>query len=166
MKMTSTNIKNNIKKLDEDINRNWNIIYKENVAPKGYKRKYDLKKVYNLIIELGLKRAQAKLDLLAVNLGFKSRKEFPVNSIYHTIYFLSEKNELFNRLTHVETIDIKLKRKKSKKGLLQTEELSGQYIKQLKKNLELEIVGYQKELSEFNENSEFDTDGAYLSIAA
>lgn len=166
MKIKSTIINDNRKKLDKEINKWWSIINNENVIDKGVSRNYDLKALLKTIENLAIERIQTKLDSITINLGFKSRNEFPKESIYPTIYELSEKNEMFTRLGCIKTIDTKLKAKLGKKKLNKTEELTADYINKLRNNLQIEINALRKKLDEFNESHELDISTAYMSLAA
>lgn len=92
-KIKSTEIIENRKKYDKEIKKMWNIIRTENLIDKNATRNYDMKALLDTITEMSNNRIQTKLDSIAINLGFKSRKDFPKESIYPIIYTLSEKNE-------------------------------------------------------------------------
>lgn len=166
MTKKSTIINDTRKSLDKEINKYWSIIINENIVEKGKTRNYDLKEVLKTIEKLADERIQNKLDSITINLGFTSRDQFPKESIYPTIYTLSEKNEMFTRLGCIKTIDTKLKTKLGKKKLYFTEELTSDYITKLKNNLQLEINALRKKLDEFNATHELDVSSAYMMLAA
>lgn len=56
--------------------------------------------------------------------------------------------------------------KKGKKNLKQNEELTRDYLNELRNNLQLEINGLKKKLADFNDAAELDTSGAYMYLAA
>lgn len=165
-KMKSTDIINNREKFDKEIKRLWGIIRTENLIDKGAKRNYDMKAILHLIEDYANKRIQAKLDSMAINLGFTKRSDFPKDSIYPTIYTLSEKNEIFVQLGLIPTINPSLKAKIGKKKLYKEEELTADYINKLKNNLQLEINALRKKLEDFNSKAELDISSAYLYLAA
>ena len=164
--MKSTEIIAKRDKLSKDITRNWNIIMSENKVEKGYKRNYEMKELLSKIIDLGNERINVKLDSLCINLGFKNRSMLPKESIYPIIYKLSEKTELYTKLGMVDTINPDLKRKKGKDKLKYTEELTFDYIQNLRNKLQLEINELRKNLEDFNENFDFNTESAYMFLAA
>lgn len=166
MKMKSTDINNNRAKLDKDIARSWSIIRIENLIDKNETRNYDMKALLSEIENMANARIQAKLDSLAVNLGFSKRSDFPKESIYPTIYTLSEKNEMFVQLGKIKTINPGLKAKLGKKKLFKTEELTADYINKLKNSLQLEINALKKKLEDFNSKAELDISSAYMYLAA
>lgn len=169
MNMKSTDIILNRKKLDNDIKRMWNIIRTENLISKDQKRNYDMKALLASIGMSAEQRIQTKLDSIAINMGYKSRADFPKESIYPTIYKLSEKNEYYVQLEIIlktATINSTLKAKLGKKKLSKTEELTADYIKKLMNSTQLEINGLKKELEDFNSKAELDISKAYMYLAA
>lgn len=169
MKIKSTDIKAKLEKLNKDITHNWIILRTENLVDNGFKRHYDMKGLLDEINKKAIDRIQTKLDQLCINLGIKSRKDFPKESIYPIIFELSEKNEQFVQLGILidkSTINPILKMKKGKKNLKKNEELTHDYLTKLKNNLQLEINGLKKKLTDYNENAELDTSSAYMHLAA
>ena len=164
MKIKSTEIKAKLEKLNKDITNNWMIIRTENLVENGFKRHYDMKALLDAI-----DRIQTKLDQFCINIGFKSRSDFPKDSIYPIIFELSEKNEQFVQLGIIiekSTINPTLKMKKGKKNLKQNEELTRDFLNKLRNNLQLEINGLKKKLADFNDAAELDTTSAYMYLAA
>lgn len=166
MKIKSTDIIANREKLDKEIKRMWGIIRTENLIEKGAIRNYDMKGMLSSITDSSNKRIQAKLDSMAINLGFKSRSDFPKDSIYPIVYTLSEKNEYLVQLGMIPTINPGLKAKLGKKKLYKTEELTADYINKLKNTLQLEINSLKKKLEDFNSNAELDISSTYMYLAA
>ena len=169
MKIKSTDIKAKLEKLNKDITNNWIIIRTENLVENGFKRHYDMKALLDDINKKAIDRIQTKLDQFCINIGFKSRSDFPKDSIYPIIFELSEKNEQFVQLGIIiekSTINPTLKMKKGKKNLKQNEELTRDYLNKLRNNLQLEINGLKKKLADFNDAAELDTSGAYMYLAA
>lgn len=169
MKMKSTDIKAKLEKLHKDITWQWYIIRSENKVEKGYKRRYDMKSLLEDIFSKAEERIQYKLDQLCINLGFKNRADLPKESIYPTIFKLSEINEQFVQigiLIDKSTIDPSYKMKKGKKNLKEDEELTRDYLNKIKNNLQLQIIDLKKKLDDFNEAAELDLDKAYMYLAA
>lgn len=164
MTITSTEIKNNLEKLHKDIAWEWNIIRTENKIQKGFVRHYDMKAVLQDIETKANLRIMNKLDQLCVNLGLKSREDMPKNSIYPTIFKLSEINEQFVQLGIIMekcTINPAIKIKKGKKALKEEEALTRDFLTKKRNNLQLQIVDLKKKLTEFNEATSFDISKPY-----
>lgn len=159
--MKSTDIKAKLDKINKETTNFWHIIRTENVVENNFKRHYDLKALISLIKNNGNARIRLKLDQMCINLGIKTRAEFPSNSIYPIIFELSEKNEQFVQLGLIKTIDPTFKMKKGKKRINVNEEITRDYIEKLKNELALEINGLRKKLSDFNENAELDLSTEY-----
>lgn len=169
MKIKSTEIKAKLEKLHKDITWQWNIIRTENKVEKGYTRRYNMKALLDDIQSKANDRIQYKLDQLCINLGFKSRADLPKESIYPTIFKLSEINEQFVQigiLIEKATIDPSYKMKKGKKNLKIEEELTRDYLTKIKNGLQLEIIDLKKKLADFNEAAELDLEKAYMFLAA
>ena len=168
-KIKSTEIIENRKKYDKEIKKMWNIVsvqFYMFIYFKNATRNYDMKALLDTITEMSNNRIQTKLDSIAINLGFKNRKDFPKESIYPIIYTLSEKNEYLVQLGSIPTINPGLKAKLGKKKLFKTEEITADYITKLKNKLQLEINALKKKLEDFNSNAEIDISTAYMYLAA
>lgn len=161
MTRTSKEILSSRDKLSKDITRQWAIIRSENLIEKNGKRNYDMKELLNSIDAFGKKRIIDKLDSLAINLGIKDRKDFPKDNIYTIIYTLSEKNEMFVQLGLIPTLNPILKLKKGKKKLDKTEELTSDFISNLRNKLQLEINALKKKLEDYNNSATLITDKEY-----
>ena len=136
--ITSKYAKTRRDELSKEITKYWNIIKNENVISKEATRNFDLKVLLTKIEEMAEERILMKLYLQCINMGYKKFSELPTSNNYFTIFSLSEKSEQLFHLTKVRTIDPKIKRAKSKKGLNITEELTSAYITNLKNKLQLE----------------------------
>ena len=99
-------------------------------------------------------------------MGYKKFSELPTTNNYLAIFTLSEKQEQLFHLSKIKTLYPKLKRSKGKKNLNTTEELTSDYINNLKNKLQLEINKLNKEIEEFNNKAELSLEEAPLSIAA
>lgn len=143
-------------KLSLDITKYWNILKIENVVNKNYKRNYDLKAIYSLILDLTKQRAETKLKALCLNIGIKNFKDLPTDNIQRDIFYLSELNEIKVRLGQIKTINPKLKISKGKKNLNKTEVLTANWIKARKEEIDLQILDLKKRISEFNETHELE----------
>ena len=161
MTRTSKEILSSRDKLSKDITRQWAIIRSENLIEKNGKRNYDMKELLNSIDTLSKKRIIDKLDSLAINLGIKDRKDFPKDNIYTIIYTLSEKNEMFVQLGLIPTLNPIIKLKKGKKKLDKTEELTSDFIGNLRNKLQLEINALKKKLEDYNNSATLITDKEY-----
>lgn len=161
MKRTSTEILESRDKLSKQITNTWGIIKSENVIDKGYTRNYDMKGLLKDIENSANLRIIDKLDSLCINLGITNRKDFPNKSIYHIIYTLSEKNEMYVQLGLIKTINPKLKLKVGKNKLTKTEELTADYIAKLRDKLQIEINALKKKLKDYNATAQLITDSNY-----
>ena len=137
--ITSKYAKTRRDELSKEITKYWNIIKNENVISKEATRNFDLKVLLTKIEEMAEERILMKLYLQCINMGYKKFSELPASNNYFTIFSLSEKSEQLFHLTKVRTIDPKIKRAKSKKGLNITEELTSAYITNLKNKLQWKI---------------------------
>lgn len=161
MKRTSTEILESRDKLSKQITNTWGIIKSENVIDKSYTRNYDMKGLLKDIENFANLRIIDKLDSLCINLGITNRKDFPNKSIYHIIYTLSEKNEMYVQLGLIKTINPKLKLKVGKNKLTKTEELTADYIAKLRDKLQIEINALKKKLKDYNDTAQLITDSNY-----
>lgn len=161
MKRTSTEILASRDKLSKDITHTWGIIKSENVIDKGYTRNYNMKALLNDIEKYANLRIIDKLDSLCINLGITDRKNFPDKSIYHIIYTLSEKNEMYVQLGLIKTINPKLKLKVGKKKLDKSEELTADFISNLRNKLQIEINALKKKLKDYNDSAALIADSEY-----
>lgn len=143
-------------KLSTDITKYWNIINVENVVNKNYKRHYELKELYNSIVEMCKERAMTKLKALCINMGIRNFKDLPADNIQKDIFMLSELNEIKVRLSKVRTINPKLKISKGKKNLNKTEVLTSNWIKARIDELNLQIIEIKDKLNKFNESAELE----------
>jgi hypothetical protein len=132
----------------------------ENVVNKNYKRNYDLKAIYEQIKGLCNQRAAVKLNLLAINLGFKSMKDLPKDCNQATVFKLCELKEIKTQLGTIKTLNPMLKIKKGKQNLNRTEALTSNWIKARIKELDLEIIELTDKIAKFNEDTEFDDSAA------
>lgn len=164
--ITSKYIITRRKELSNEITKYWNIIKNENIIPKGATRNFDLKQLLNEIQAKADERILLKLYLQCINMDYKKFSELPTTNNYLAIFTLSEKQEQLFHLSKIKTLDPKLKRSKGKKNLNTTEELTSDYINNLKNKLQLEINKLNKEIEEFNNKAELSLEEAPLSIAA
>ena len=152
-------------KLSNEISKYWNIISTQNLIPKVLKRTHDLKMLYTEIMNLADRRALVKWKLIAINMGYKSFKDVPTDH-QHTIFKLSELNEIKVKLERIPTLNPILKAKKGKKALNKTEELTSNWIKARIQEIDLKIIQLQEKLTKFNEETEFDDSEAPMFLAA
>lgn len=161
MKSKAKNLIQKRDSLSSNITKYWNIIYVENVVNRNYTRNYDLKQLYSEILEMGQKRAMAKLKTLCINMGIKNLKDLSKDNIQYDIFYLSELKEVkvkLMKLRKEHTINPKLKASKGKKNLSKTEVLTFNWVSARIKDMDLEITELNRKLEEFNENAEFEDD--------
>lgn len=159
MKSNKTDLKPNklIQKrveLENQINRYWNIIEKENVIPKFKVRNYDLKAIIGEFKGLYDKLVDIKLRIQCANLGIKY-KDLPQNANIINVYRYSALSDYKKRLTMImnkHTIPTKTKIKYGKNKLKVTEELTADYLKKLIDECTLPLNKFQKDITDFNDN--------------
>lgn len=166
MKSTAKNILSKRDNFSNTIAKYWNIIMIENVVLRNYKRNYDLKALFNEIIELSQKRSTAKFKALCINMGFTKMTDVPKDNIQLDIFNLAELKEIKVKLGKIRTINPKLKAAKGKKALNKTEMLTSNWIKERIKEIDLKITEIEKKISEFNESHELDETEPVLQLAA
>lgn len=164
--ITSKYAKNRRDILSKEITKYWTIIKNENIISKETCRNYDLKVLLTKIQEMAEERLLMKLYLQCINMGYKKFSDMNADNNYYTIFSLSEKQEQLFHLGKIKTIDPKIKRAKGKKALKITEELTSAYITSLKNKLQLEINKLNKDLEDFNDNTELDIESAPLQLVA
>lgn len=161
MKSKAKNLIQKRDSLSSNITKYWNIIYVENVVNRNYTRNYDLKQLYSEILEMGQKRAMAKLKTLCINMGIKNLKDLSEDNIQYDIFYLSELKEVkvkLMKLRKEHTINPKLKANKGKKNLSKTEVLTFNWVSARINDMDLKITELNRKLEEFNENAEFEDD--------
>lgn len=166
MKSTAKNILSKRDNFSNTIAKYWNIIMIENVVLRNYKRNYDLKELFNEIIELSQKRSMAKFKALCINMGFVKMTDVPKDNIQLDIFNLAELKEIKVKLGKIRTINPKLKASKGEKALNKTEILTSNWIKERIKEIDLKITEIEKKISEFNESHELDETESTLELAA
>jgi len=152
--------------LSNTISQYWYFITKENLVPRSYKREHDLKVLFEEIKNIAEQRVITKMKLIAINMGFKSFKDLPVDCNQWDVFRLCELNELKVRLGKVPTLNPTLKAKKGKKALSKTEVLTSAWIKERIKELDLQILKLQTKLTKFNDETEFDDTAAPMKLVA
>lgn len=152
--------------LSNDITKHWNIIKVENKVNRNYKRNYDLKALYDSIIEMAEKRALIKLKILLANLGFKKFSALPVDSIQLDVFRLSELKEQKAQISQIKTLDPKIKSAQGKNNTKQTEIFSSAWKAARIKELDLQILDLNKKLADYNEENDFDEESVPMQLAA
>lgn len=155
-----------IKEISNEITSYWNKIKAENIIPKGAKRNYDMKGLLAAIQTLSEERALLKLYNQCINMGYKKFTELPKDNNYYNIFLLSEKTEQLFHLSKIKTLNTKLKRAKGKKAMEETEELTFDFIKNLKNKLQLEINKLEKDIETFNNKASLEIEAPAMSLAA
>lgn len=153
-------------KLSKEITNYWTIIKSENLVEKTHKRMYDMKSTLKAIEKKAHERITMKLYLQCINMGYKKASDLPATSLFPTIFELSEITEQYVQLGLIPTLDPSLKSKKGKKNLSKSEELTSQYIKNLRDNLMLKIIELKKKITEYNDNAELDITKPLMTLVA
>ena len=159
MKSTKTDLKPNIliqkrTNLENQLNRYWSIIEKENVIPKGKVRNYNLKAILSTLKPLYDQLVEVKLRIQCANLGMKY-KDLPSDANIINVYRYSALSDYKKRLTMIMnkyTISPNTKKKYGKRNLRVTEELTSDYLKKLIDECTLPINKLQKSITDFNDN--------------
>lgn len=159
MKSNKTDLKPNklIQKrteIENQINRYWNIIEKENVIPKNQTRNYNLKGIIASFKGLYDNLVDIKLRIQCANLGMKY-KDLPKDANIINVYRYSALADYKKRLTMIMnkfTIPSKTKIKYGKNKLKVTEELTSDYLKKLIDECTLPLNKFQKDITDFNDN--------------
>lgn len=152
--------------LSARITKYWNIIKVENKVSRNYSRNYDLKQLYEEILNMTEQRALIKLKILCINMGLKKFSDLPADSNQLTIFKLSELNEQKVQIGYIRTINPKEKALKGKKNMKSTEIFTSSWKESRLKELDLKINNLLKELEEFNESTDFDDSTVPMSLAA
>ena len=92
--------------------------------------------------------------------------QFPANSLFPTIFELSEVNERFVQLGLIKTLDPKLKSKKGKVNLNKSEELTSQYVTNLQNALKLRTIELKKKIDEYNNVADLDISKPLMLLVA
>lgn len=155
--ITATQIIEQRKKIDLEINKLWKIVENENIVPKDWKRNHDLKRVLAFIEGLAQQRSTLKLYNQAINMGYTNLSEFPKNSIYPTIFELGELTEFSVRLSRIKTLSPKAKKYSTK-----VEAISSKYILDYNAKITLQLVALDKKLADYNNAAVLDITGGFL----
>lgn len=156
--------------LIQEIKKYWYYIRIENVTDMDYKRMYDIKYLYNTILDKEKKLIKIKLLIQCINMGLKSLSELNENSSYNTIYELSVKKEHYEQLQQIPTLKpfLTKKLKKMKVKPTKTEILTQSFIKDKMDTLNKDILMLRNKLEKFNEQAsievEVDSDEAALIV--
>lgn len=152
--------------LSSTITKYWNIIKVENKVNRSYTRNYDLKALYQSILDMTEQRALIKLKLLCINIGLKKFSDLPVDCNQYDVFKLSELREQKVQIGYIKTINPKEKSVKGKKNLKCTEIFTSSWKDARLKELDLSINNLLKKLEEFNDSAEFDDSSAPMVLAA
>lgn len=160
----------------KEITKYWHYIRSENVLPKkqiaaGKCSGYDLKELYNRIMQLTDARVYAKGMLNSINMGITTfdKEEFK-KTHYYTIYMACEKKEQLAQLKMVlqKCINPAVKSAAGIKGTGKREIFSHAKISSMINKTQLEINELQAKIDKFNENAQIiiNDDTIDLAIAA
>ncbi len=121
-------------------------------------RKYDLKALYNEIMQMSEKLVYIKGTLAAINNGETTfdKEAFKKTNNYN-IFMATEYNEAIAQLKMVPTIDPATKSKKGGAAKMgKNEVFTSAKIASLIKELELKALNYKNNMEEFNSKTEID----------
>lgn len=167
--ITSKYIFNRLEEIKKTLSSNWDTIIKNNVTPKNmpvkFKTNKDLKELIKENVELMEERILLKLYKECINMGYTKFSELPKNNNFINIYTLSERTEYLFKLNHIPTIDKKLKRSSGKKNLDKNEIITSDYINNLIKPIELEIISIKENLTKFNDDATLEIESPAASLA-
>lgn len=157
----------------KDITKYWHIIRSENVLPTkqiaaGKTSGYDLKELYNRILQLTNARVMAKGMLNAINMGIKNfNKEDFKKTHYYNIYMACEKKEQLCQLKMIlpKCINPATKAAAGAKGTGKREIFSHAKISSMISKTQLEINALQAKIDSFNESATITTTDDDINIA-
>lgn len=155
------------------ITKYWHIIRSENVLPKkqvaaGKYSGYDLKELYNQILQYTETRVMAKGMLNSINMGIKTfNKEDFKKTHYYTIYMACEKKEQLAQLKMIlpKCINPAVKAAAGSKGTGKREIFSSAKISSMINKTQLEINELQAKIDSFNEKATIDTVDTAIELA-
>lgn len=159
IELNSAKIINIRKNLDTTINKYWKIIRAENVMAKkaiaaGQGSGYDLKNLYNEIMQMTEKRIIIKGILMYLNMGVTSfsYEDFKKTNNYD-IFAAGEAKEAIAQLKMIPTINPSEKASKGKKRMGKVESFTSAKIASLIKEQQLKANKFDAKLKEFNDNT-------------
>jgi len=162
IKLNSANIINIRKNIDITKKKYWKIIRAENVMSNkeiknGLGSGFDLKNLYNEIMQMSEKLVYVKGMLFNLNMGQTTfdKESFKKTNNY-SIFMACEMKEAIAQLKMVPTIDPNLKAKKGLKNLGKKETFTSAKIAALIKDLQLKANKYDAAMEKFNSETSID----------
>ena len=160
IKFNSKNIINLRKDIDVKKKNNWMYIRTYNVVAKkeADKRKFDLKALYNDIMQMSEKLVLIKGMLFYLNMGETTfdKEKFKKTNNYN-IFMATEMKEAIAQLKLIPTLDPATKSKKGGAAKMGKDEVfTSAKIASLIKELQLKAVNYDAAMEEFNTNTSID----------
>lgn len=162
IKLNSANIINIRKNIDITKKKYWKIIRAENVMSNkeiknGLGSGFDLKNLYNEIMQMSEKLVYVKGMLFNLNMGQTTfdKESFKKTNNY-SIFMACEMKEAIAQLKMVPTIDPSLKAKKGLKNLGKKETFTSAKIAALIKDLQLKANKYDAAMEKFNNETSID----------
>lgn len=162
IKLNSANIINIRKNIDITKKKYWKIIRAENVMSNkeiknGLGSGFDLKNLYNEIMQMSEKLVYVKGMLFNLNMGQTTfdKESFKKTNNY-SIFMACEMKEAIAQLKMVPTIDPSLKAKKGLKNLGKKETFTSAKIAALIKDLQLKANKYDAAMEKFNSETSID----------
>ena len=161
IKFNSKNIINLRKDIDVKKKNNWMYIRTYNVVAKkeADKRKFDLKALYNDIMQMSEKLVLIKGMLFYLNMGETTfdKEKFKKTNNYN-IFMACELKEQIAQLKMIPTLDPKTKAQKGLKNIGKEEVFTSAKIAALIKDLQLKATKHDSEMEKFNNNTEITLD--------
>lgn len=160
IKFNSKNIINLRKDIDKKKKDNWMYIRTYNVVSKkeADKRKFDLKALYNEIMQMSEKLVLIKGMLFYLNMGetvFDKEKFKKTNN--YNIFMATEMKEAIAQLKMIPTLDPATKSKKGGAAKMGKDEVfTSAKIASLIKDLQLKAVNFDAAMEEFNTKTSID----------
>lgn len=135
--------------------RNTNLLSTKEVK-NGY-REYDLKSLYNEIMQMSEKLVYIKGMLAALNMGQTTfdKDAFKKTNNY-SIFMATEMKEAIAQLKMIPTLDPKTKASKGLKNIGKEEVFTSAKIAALIKDLQLKANKFDTDMENFNNNTEID----------
>jgi hypothetical protein len=131
-----------------DIKREWNRINSFNVIQNGQVQAFDLKAVYKQITQFESELIKVKVAIQCVNMGLKSLKELPTDSVYPTIFLLSQLKERKVKLLKIPT------KKEDGESVVFTRTFVEEEVSKINKHIE----AIEKEIELYNNDVSFKLD--------
>lgn len=131
-----------------DIKREWNRINAFNVVKNGQSPLFDLKSVYKQITKFESELIKVKVAIQCINMGLKTLKDLPDDSVYPTIFLLSQLKERKVKLQKIPT------KKEDGESVVFTKKFIDEEIEKIESQIKI----IEKEIEEYNNEVSFKLD--------